>query len=93
MNLFVMNTYGCYFEVNANEITLDKDALRDCQFFDTEELMFEAVCEMSGCTMEEIKGTAFFITVRHGEIVMIDDRGHQHEFSGATEDFISDFEV
>ncbi len=91
--LFTLNKTQHYFEVNAQEVVVDRNALQDCQLFDNEKALLEAVCAATGCDMDEIEGSVFYITMRNGEPVMVDDRGFASVIEGTVEDFISNFEV
>ena len=91
VNLFLLNAYGHYFEMNMAEATLDKSHLRDCQIFDNKPALMSAVCAATGCDLEDVEGSIFYITMRNGEPVMIDDRGFAQAINGAVEEFIAGF--
>lgn len=91
VNLFVLNANGHYFQINMQEVAVEKDQLRECRFFDNEPALLEAVCSATGCDLEEVEGSTFYITMRNGDTAMIDDRGFDHAIDGPVEDFIADF--
>lgn len=91
--LFLMNKNGNYFEINTKEVSVDKERLYECRFFDTGKALLEAVSSADGGSVEELEGTAFYITMRDGNPVMFDDRGFPHEIEGSVESFITLFEL
>ncbi|MDP4032810.1 MAG: hypothetical protein Q8P60_08175 [Pseudorhodobacter sp.] len=92
-NLYVMNVNGHYFEINTQEIAVEKELLSECRFFDTEKALLEAVCSSTGCDLEEVEGSTLYITVRNSDLTMIDDRGFPHAIDCAVEDYIANFEL
>ena len=92
-NLYVMNVNGHYFEINSQEIAIEKEKLLGCRFYDTEKELLEAVCSSTGCDLDEVEGSSFYITVRNGDLTMIDDRGFAHAIDCAVEDYIAEFEL
>lgn len=90
-NLFVMNVNSHYFEINIQEVAVNKEQMRECRFFDTEEALLEAVCSATGCDLEEVEGSTFYITMRNGSLTMIDDRGFAHPIDDPVEDYLADF--
>ena len=93
VNLFLMNAHGHYFEVDVKEVTLDKALLGECRLFDNEPALLEAVCRKTGCELDEVAGSTFYITLRNGEPTLIDDRGFAHAIEGPVEDFIAGYEL
>jgi len=49
------------------------------------------VCLQDGLEVEDIEGSTFFITVRNGMPVMIDDRCITHSIATSVEMFVSQF--
>lgn len=92
VNMFVMNSTGHYFEINTQEVAVNKELLRECRVFDNEQALLEAVCSATGCDLEEVQGTAFYITV-DGELTLVDDRGFAHSIDESIEGFITDYEL
>lgn len=92
-NLFVMNSRGHYFEVNMRDVAVDKGRLRDCQLYESESALMQAVGRQTGCSVNELVGSAFYITMRNGAPTIIDDRGFAQAIEGPVEDFIADFEL
>ncbi len=92
-NLFLMNNNGNYFEINTKEVSVDKERLYLCRFFDTGRALLEAVSSADGCSVEELEGTTFYITMRNGKPTLIDDRGFPSEIDGSVESFITLFEL
>ncbi|KKN96103.1 hypothetical protein LCGC14_0170320 [marine sediment metagenome] len=92
VNLFIMNAHSHYFEVKQ-EVPVGKELLRNCRLFDNEPALLEAVCQETGCELDEVAGSTFYITMRHGEPTLIDDRGFAQTIEGPVEDFIADFEL
>jgi len=92
-NLFVMNSRGHYFEVNLRDVAVDKGRLRDCQLYDSEAALMQEVARQTGCSVNEVVGSAFYITMRNGLPTIIDDRGNAEAIEATIEDFISDFEL
>lgn len=90
-NLFIMNKNGHYFEVNTKEVSVAKERLYVCQLFDTEKALLDVVSATDGCSVEDLEGTIFFITMRNGKPTMIDDRGFPFEIEGSIERFITSF--
>lgn len=72
--MFVMNKCGHYFEIDTNEITVSRERFDECQFFDNEEALLQAVCSKTGCSLDEVEGSTFYITKKDGVPVVIDDR-------------------
>ncbi len=70
---------------------MDKERLYECRFFVTGRALLEAVSSADGCSVEELEGTTFYITMRNGKPTMIDDRGFPHEIEGSVETFITCF--
>lgn len=93
VNLFPMNAHGHYFEVNVQEVTVDKALLSGCLLFDSEQALLEAVCRETGCELEEVAGGTFYITLRNGAPTLIDDRGFAHAIEGPVEAFIADYVI
>lgn len=91
--LFILNKTQHYFEVNTQLVAVNKTALQDCQLFDNEKALLEAVCAATGCEMDEVAGSVFYITMRDGGPVMVDDRGFAYGFDVTVEDYISNFEM
>lgn len=92
VNLFVMNAHSHFFEVHQ-EVPVGKGLLRNCSLYDNEPALLEAVCRETGCELDEVAGSTFYITLRNGEPTLIDDRGFAHAIEGPVEDFIADFEL
>ena len=93
VNLFLMNAHGHYFEVDVKEVTLDKALLGECRLFDNEPALLDAVCHETGCELDEVAGSTFYITRRNGEPTLIDDRGFAHAIDWPVEEFIAGFEL
>lgn len=93
VNLFLMNARGHYFQVNVQEVAVDKALLGECRLFDNEPALLEAVCRKTGCELGEVAGSTFYITLRNGEPTLIDDRGFAHAIEGPVEDFIAGYEL
>lgn len=89
--MFVMNENGHYFEINTKEISVSKELLHGCRFFDDEKALLEAVCRESGCELEEVSGSTFYITMRDGQPKLIDDRGFTHSIDEPVETFVATF--
>lgn len=92
VNLFVMNAHCHYFEV-TQEVPIDKALLHNCRLFTTKPALLEAVCQQTGCDLDEVAGSTFYITLRNGEPTLIDDRGFAQAIEGPVEEFIADFEL
>lgn len=92
-NLFLLNNKGYYFEINTKEVSVDKERLYECRFFDTGKELLEAVSSAYGYSVEELEGTTFYITMRNGKPTLIDDRGFPSEIDGSVESFITLFEL
>lgn len=90
-SLFLMNNSGHYFEINTKEMTVAKERLYECRFFDNEKSLLEAVGSANGCTVEDLECTTFLITMKNGKPTLIDDRGFPTEIDGAVERFIAYF--
>ena len=93
VNLFLMNARGHYFQVNVQEVAVDKALLGECRLFDNEPALLEAVCRKTGCELGEVAGSTFYITLRNGEPTLIDDRGFAHAIEGPVEAFIADYVI
>jgi hypothetical protein len=91
VNLFLMNAHGHYFEVSVQEVTVDKALLGECMLFDSEPALLEAVCRETGCELDEVAGSTFYISLRNGAPTLIDDRGFAHDIEGPVEAFIADY--
>lgn len=72
--MFVMNECGHYFEIDTNEIIVSREQFNECHFFDNEEALLQAVCSKTGCSLDEVSGSTFYITKKDGLPVVIDDR-------------------
>ncbi|MFG8752989.1 hypothetical protein ACEPU1_32240 [Pseudomonas aeruginosa] len=92
-NLFLLNNKGYYFEINTKEVSVDKERLYECRFFDTGKELLEAVSSAYGYSVEELEGTTFYITKRNGKPTWFDDRGFPGEIDGLVESFITLFEL
>lgn len=89
--MFVMNQYGHYFEIDTNEIIVSSEQFNECNFFDNEEALLQAVCSKTGCGIDEVEGTTFVVTNKNGLPVSIDDRGVAEIIDGSVEAFVSTF--
>lgn len=91
-NLFIMNAYSHYFEVQQG-VPVCTGLLHNCRLYDNEPALLEAVCRETGCEMEEVAGSTFYITLRNGEPTLIDDRGFAEAIEGPVDAFIAAFEL
>lgn len=89
--MFVMNDYGHYFEIDTKKIIVSSEQFDECRFFDNEEALLQAVCSKTGCSLDEVEGSTFFITKKDGLPVVIDDRCCTAEIEGPVETFVSEF--
>lgn len=89
--MFVMNQNGHYFEINTKEIIVSKERFQDCRFFDDEKSLLDAVCSESGCDLDEVACSTFYITMRDGLPKWIDDRGFVHAIDEPVETFVATF--
>lgn len=92
-SLFVMNSFGHYFEVNLSEVAVDRGRLRACEFYENEAALMQAVSSQTGCTVDELLGSTFCIAMRNRVPTVIDDRGFARAIEEPIEHFISDFEL
>lgn len=89
--MFVLNKNGHYFEINTKEVVVCKERFEECRFFDDERAMLEVVCSADGLTLEEVEGSTFYITMREGRPMLIDDRCYAHAIDEPVEAFVADF--
>ena len=89
--MFVMNKHGHFFEINTKEIVVSKEQFNECRFFDNEEALLREVCSKTGCSLEEVEGSTFYISMRNGQPVAIDDRCFVNEIEEPVEKFVSEF--
>ncbi|RRV08754.1 hypothetical protein EGJ28_15895 [Stutzerimonas xanthomarina] len=89
--MFVLNQNGHYFEIDTQTLSFAKDDLQNCRIFDEETALLEEVCRRDGLEVEDIAGSTFFITVKNGTPVMIDDRCITHSIDTSVEMFVSEF--
>lgn len=89
--MFVMNEHDHFFEINTKEIVVSDEQFHKCSFFDNEEALLLAVCNKTKCSLEEVEGSTFYITMRNGLPVAIDDRCFAHEIDEPVEKFVSEF--
>jgi len=89
--MFVMNQYGHYFQIDAAKVAFNSSQFHDCVFFEKEQSMLVAVCEKTGCELDEVEGSTFFITKRAEKHVMFDDRGFEHVMQEPVEEFVSTY--
>lgn len=89
--MFVMNERGHYFEINIKEVLVSKEQFHECCFFDNEEALLQAASSKSGCSLEEVEGYTFYITMRDGQPVVINDRCFAHKIDEPVETFVSTF--
>lgn len=89
--MFVMNEHCHYFEIDTKKVVVSKELFQDCCFFDNEEALLQAVCSSTGANIEEVEGSTFYITMRDGKRVVIDDRCITSEIDESVETFVSTF--
>lgn len=89
--MFVLNENGHYFEIDTQKMVVDKEQLHGCRFFDDSKALLETVCREQDCEFEEVAGSIFYITIRDGQPVMIDDRGFASSIDEPIETFVSTF--
>lgn len=87
--MFVLNSNGHYFNVNTDEITMDKLQLVGCRFFDTEAAMHAVVSVESSCDIEDLAASTFYIGLSNGEPVLVDDRGFVSPIEEPVEQFLA----
>jgi hypothetical protein len=90
--MFVLNSNGHYFNVNTDEITVDKLQLVGCRFFDTEAAMHAVVSAETECDIEDLAATTFYIGMSYGDPVLVDDRGFSCPIEEPIEKFIATYE-
>lgn len=89
--MFVMNEQGHFFEIDTKEIVVSPEHFHHCRFYDNEEALLRAVCRKTECSLDEVEGSTFLITKRHGQPVVINDRCFADEIDGPVETFVSKF--
>jgi hypothetical protein len=89
--MFVMNEHCHFFEIDTKEIIVNSELFHECRFFDNEEALLQAVCSMTGCSLDEVEGSTFLITKKDGLPVVVDDRCFAGRIDGAVETFVSTF--
>ena len=91
--MFVLNECGYYFQIDTDKVPVNKELLTSCDLFDDEEQLLQAVARKTGIDVEEARGTTFYITVRDGREVLIDDRGMCSLIEEPVESYITTFEL
>lgn len=93
--MFVINPHGHFFVIRADEVEIDPSALIDCDLFDTEQAMMEAVCRTQDLDMDEIEGMAMVIMRSRitGEPVCVEDRGAVETIEGDVAQYVRDYEM